>query len=152
MDITLSGATALRFIIFSLPFGELFSLLLLADTIGLGATLLELLASGLLGLWILKRSGRRLGEIFQVFRQQSTPSLKQLFRSLGYFIAGVSLCIPGLLTDTIGLIILLQATLQGPWRPHPDHQGTSNKAGPHTLEGEFEIRDETPSQIRRDER
>lgn len=95
------------------PFAEIALLSMLASHIGLGAMLLYLIASALLGFWMLKN--QKLGALLtlgSIMRQGEGLSVYSLLWPLRYSLAGVLFIIPGLLSEIAGLLLLLP--LKGP--------------------------------------
>ena len=90
-----------------LPFAELAVIVQAADSIGLGWTLLALVAVSIAGGWLVKREG--LGVVRRIQRQLDDGALPTTDLVDGAFIlfAGALLMTPGFITDTVGLLLLL---------------------------------------------
>jgi UPF0716 protein FxsA len=89
------------------PLIELFLLVKLGTVIGIGATVLIVISTGVLGAWLARRQGlgvlRRLSEDLNEGRLPGDT----LIDGLLILVAGVLLLTPGLITDTIGFLLLL---------------------------------------------
>jgi UPF0716 protein FxsA len=89
------------------PLIELFLLVKLGAVIGIGATVLIVISTGVLGAWLARRQGlgvlRRLSEDLNEGRLPGDT----LIDGLLILIAGALLLTPGLITDTIGFLLLV---------------------------------------------
>ena len=89
------------------PLIELFLLVKLGTVIGIGATVLIVISTGVLGAWLARRQGlgvlRRLSEELNEGRLPGDT----LIDGLLILVAGVLLLTPGLITDTIGFLLLV---------------------------------------------
>lgn len=89
------------------PFVELFVIVQVADAIGLGITLLLMIAVSVAGAWLVKVEGlgawRRASD--QLNRGE-VPST-ELVNGLLILFAGALLLTPGFVTDTLGLLLLI---------------------------------------------
>ena len=89
------------------PLIELFLLVKLGTVIGIGATVLIVISTGVLGAWLARRQGlgvlRRLSEDLNEGRLPGDT----LIDGLLILIAGALLLTPGLITDTIGFLLLV---------------------------------------------
>ena len=89
------------------PLIELFLLVKLGTVIGIGATVLIVISTGVLGAWLARRQGlgvlRRLSEDLNEGRLPGDT----LIDGLLILVAGVLLLTPGLITDTIGFLLLV---------------------------------------------
>ncbi len=93
-------------IVLAFPVIELIGLVLLAGRIGGLATLLWLVASALVGMWILRN--QRLGLLLTAWgalNQGGQMSLYQMLWPLRFLLAGVLLIFPGVISDIIALIL-----------------------------------------------
>jgi UPF0716 protein FxsA len=91
-------------IVLAFPVIELIGLVLLAGRIGGLATLLWLVASALVGMWILRN--QRLGLLLTAWgalNQGGQMSLYQMLWPLRFLLAGVLLIFPGVISDIIAL-------------------------------------------------
>jgi UPF0716 protein FxsA len=89
---------------------EIVALVALGSVIGLGWTLLVLLAGSVLGLWLARREGVRaaqaLGDAVANRRVPTAEVTDGMLVAAG----GVLLFVPGLVTDVAGLLLLLPPT------------------------------------------
>jgi len=103
----------LLFLLLLYPFAEIATLVMLADKIGAGWTLLFVIASALLGLTMLRN--QKIGALLTLgamFRQGEQVSIYSLLWPLRYVLAGVFFLIPGLISDVLAVLLLLP--LKGP--------------------------------------
>ena len=89
---------------------EIVALVALGSTIGVGWTLLVLLAGSLLGLWLARREGVRAAQA--IARAVTDRQVAHVELTDGLLVAagGVLLFVPGLVTDVAGLLLLLPPT------------------------------------------
>jgi UPF0716 protein FxsA len=89
------------------PLLELFLLVKLGTVIGIGATILLVIFTGILGAWLARWQGlgvlRRLSEEMAGGRLPTDALLDGLF----ILIAGAVLLTPGLITDALGFLLLI---------------------------------------------
>lgn len=167
-----AGLILLLFAI-ALPLIELSLLIKAAQAIGIWSLLSIILTTAALGVWVLQEQGltgfRRFSE---AIRQGKAPLESMMDRGLHYF-AGVCLIAPGLITDTIGLLLLVppirgvaarfiheamagtSADEDAAARPQPHRgdgepadgwprRGQGERSPPPVIDGEFERIDERP--------
>ena len=100
----------LALLLIMVPLLELVLLLTLADVMGFKATLGVVIATGLLGAWLLRRQGlRTLRSIRSDLRGGRLPS-NDLLDGVLLVAAGALLLTPGILTDLLGIALLIPAT------------------------------------------
>lgn len=89
------------------PVAELWTMVQVGQGIGVGWTILALVAAGLLGLWLVKREGlrtwRALGE---ALREGRMPH-REIADGVLVVTGGFLLITPGFLTDAVGLLLVL---------------------------------------------
>ena len=89
---------------------EVAVLILIGRLIGVGWTILLLLATSVLGAWLVRREGRRtwraLGE---ATRNGQMPS-REIADAVLVLVGGVLLLVPGFVTDVLGLLAVLPFT------------------------------------------
>jgi len=89
------------------PLVELFLLVKLGTVIGIGATVLIVISTGVLGAWLARRQGlgvlRRLSEDINEGRMPANT----LIDGLLILVAGAMLLTPGLITDALGFFLLV---------------------------------------------
>jgi UPF0716 protein FxsA len=88
---------------------EIVALVALGSAIGLGWTLLVLLASSVVGLWLARREGVRAAQSFAQAVANRRWAHSELTDGLLVAGAGVLLFVPGLVTDLAGLLLLVPA-------------------------------------------
>jgi UPF0716 protein FxsA len=89
---------------------EIVALVALASWIGVGYTLLVLLAGSVLGLWLARRQGlRAMGALAEAARDHRVAHV-ELTDGLLVAMGGLLLLVPGLVTDVAGLLLLLPPT------------------------------------------
>ena len=127
------------------PFMEIATLITLAHHFGGFAIFMTVLASSLLGIWMLRN--QKMGSILAVgsiMTQGRNVSLYSLLWPVRYLLAGLFFTIPGILSDLIAVILLLP--LKGPDIPLSSGQPFSAPASEQAdiIEGEYN-RVDTPS-------
>ncbi|OWY40813.1 membrane protein FxsA [Xenophilus sp. AP218F] len=119
------------------PFAEIAALVALADHIGGMATLLLVVCSSLLGMWMLRN--QKLGALLtlgSLMRQGDRVSVYSLLWPLRYALAGVFFLVPGVISDLFAVLLLLPfkgpeiAVNRGPAAP-------GHAAGDDVIEGEY---------------
>ncbi|WP_435198548.1 FxsA family protein [Janibacter sp. GS2] len=89
---------------------EIAVLILIGRVIGIGWTIVGLLATSVLGAWLVRREGRRtwlaLGD---ALRSGEMPS-RQMADAVLVWAGGAMLLVPGFVTDVIGLLVVLPFT------------------------------------------
>jgi UPF0716 protein FxsA len=89
---------------------EIVALVALASWIGVGWTLLVLLAGSVLGLWLARREGlRAVGAMAEAARDHRVAHV-EMTDGLLVAVGGLLLLVPGLVTDVAGLLLLLPPT------------------------------------------
>jgi len=101
-------ALALLFLI--VPLAELYLILKVGDTIGIGWTVLLLVADSLLGSWLLRSQGRAVWRRFNGILAQGRVPHREVVDGVLVIFGGAFLITPGFLTDIVGLMLLLPPT------------------------------------------
>lgn len=134
----------MRWIFLLLPWLELLSLIQLGGQIGGFATLLYVFVTLMLGMALLRRQG---AEIFNSLRQAEAGYFvpqRLIASELALGFAGLLLIIPGLITDSLAVLIVggasIQRLRQGPAPDSPSSE--ANPSGGQTLDGEYRRIDE----------
>lgn len=97
------------FLLFTLvPLVELLLLLRIGALVGLAPTLLLVMATGFAGAWLARREGLRSWAAVQAELGAGRLPAAELLHSLLILIAGVVLVTPGVLTDLVGLLLLIR--------------------------------------------
>jgi UPF0716 protein FxsA len=86
---------------------EIVALVALGSVIGLGWTLLVLLGGSLIGLWLARREGLRAAQALTQALTERRVAHAELTDGLLVAAAGVLLFVPGLVTDVVGLLLLV---------------------------------------------
>jgi UPF0716 protein FxsA len=89
---------------------EIVALVAVGSVIGLGWTLLVLLAGSVLGLWLARREGVRAAQAIAEAVGNRQVAHAELTDGLLVAAGGVLLFVPGLVTDLAGLLLLLPPT------------------------------------------
>ena len=99
---------ALLFLI--VPLAELYVILKVGDAIGIGWTILLLVADSLLGAWLLRSQGRAVWRRFNEILAQGRVPHREVIDGVLVIFGGAFLIAPGFLTDIVGLVLLLPPT------------------------------------------
>lgn len=86
---------------------EIIALVALGSTIGLGWTLLVLLAGSVVGLWLARREGVRAAQALADAISNRRVPTAELTDGLLVAGSGVLLFVPGIVTDVAGLLLLV---------------------------------------------
>jgi UPF0716 protein FxsA len=89
---------------------EIVALVALGSAIGLGWTLLVLLAGSVLGLWLARREGVRAAQALTDAVNNRRVPTAELTDGMLVAAGGVLLFVPGLVTDLAGLLLVLPPT------------------------------------------
>ncbi|HET6212165.1 MAG TPA: FxsA family protein [Micromonosporaceae bacterium] len=99
--------------VFGLAVAEIAVLVLVVKAIGLGWALLLMLATSLLGGWLLRREGSRAWRRFRDAAQAGRPPGGEASRGLVGLLSALLLAVPGFLTDLLGLALLVPPVRTG---------------------------------------
>ncbi len=101
----------LLFLLFTLvPFIELYLLIQIGEVVGAWYTLLFVIGMGVLGAWLAKSQGRKvLTEWTNAMSQGRMPE-EGVLGGVLIFVGGLLLITPGVITDFVGLLILVPFT------------------------------------------
>lgn len=89
------------------PIAELFVAVRVADAIGVLLTIVLLLASWPLGLWLLRSEGRAAWRRLRIAVQDGRPPGREVVDGALAIVGGVLFLIPGFITDVVGAALLL---------------------------------------------
>lgn len=89
---------------------EIVALVALGSWIGVGATLLVLLAGSVLGLWLARREGMRAAQALTEALRDRRVAHPEITDGLLVAAGGLLLFVPGLVTDVAGLLLVLPPT------------------------------------------
>ncbi len=93
-----------------MPFIELFFLIKLGQHIGAGYTLFVVLATGVLGAYLAKSQGMSVFRQIQLEMQGGKLPGNHIIEGFCILVGGVMLLAPGLITDTIGFLLVIPGT------------------------------------------
>jgi UPF0716 protein FxsA len=127
-----------------IPLLELYLLIQIGAWLGLGATVLLTLVTGLLGGMLARSEGLRVWHSWQRSLAEMRPPEHGVVEGLLVLVGGVLLITPGVLTDVVGLLCVVPASrhriavqirkrLEGRWQVG---LGTGSMRGPASWSGE----------------
>ncbi|CAN5243020.1 FxsA family protein [soil metagenome] len=93
-----------------LVLAELFVLISVGGQIGAGWTILALVISTLIGLWLLKREGALAFRALRDAVNSRRPPHRELADGALIFLGGLLFVLPGFISDVLGLLCLLPPT------------------------------------------
>ncbi len=100
----------LALLFLGLPILEIYILVQLGQTVGIGWTLLILIADAALGSWLVRREGGRAWGALQVALQSGRMPARELADGALILIGGTLLMTPGFVSDVFGLFCILPFT------------------------------------------
>ena len=146
----------------ALPLLEIAILIKVGSIIGVWLTLLIIITTFIIGTWVMRLQGLGVAKRFMASTRSGEPPVEPMMEAMLLMIAGGCLIAPGLITDSIGLLLLVPPIRQftARWilsrgfpivvsmrqtrtyqRPH----APPRRAGPApTIEAEYERLDEKP--------
>ncbi len=143
----------LRLLVILWPLAEILGLVLVADAIGIGWTVLALVAAGVLGIVVIRVLGAASLVELQGALARREPPTGALVRGACVLLAGMLLIVPGFLSDVVALLLLippLRTALLGTlWRRWPRGGGPGGgphgggSGGPVIIEGDYREVEET---------
>jgi UPF0716 protein FxsA len=90
-----------------IPLIEIYALVQVAHVIGWGAALLLMLLVSVVGGWLVKREGISVWRRLQDQLRRGEPPGREVLDGILVLTAGALLLVPGFVTDTIGLLLLV---------------------------------------------
>lgn len=137
-----------------LPIAEIYAFIEVGGRIGAGWTLLWVVASAVMGVWLLRWHGMSTMQRVQAAMLRGELPARAMLDGTLLFFSAVLLIIPGFITDLLGLLLLLPplrwlllrrfARRFAPFPPgHEPHFRRSD-----TIEGEFQREDERTERSR----
>jgi UPF0716 protein FxsA len=93
-----------------LPLAELYVILKVGDAIGVGWTILLLVADSLLGAMLLRSQGRAVWRRFNAALAEGRMPHREVQDGVLVIFGGAFLITPGFITDVLGLLLLLPPT------------------------------------------
>ena len=145
----------LLFILF--PFLELFSLIELGEAIGSLNAILYVIATLFVGVTLLKRQGISLLQRAQEMNSGGWISSKWLLDDMAIGFAAMLLIIPGLITDSIALVLMIAPLRRilsrqfgsqytsGRYHNQADHRNQRDTISPHLADNHRKSRPQTES-------
>lgn len=125
----------------ALPLIELYVLIQVGASIGALSTVLAVVFTAVLGLALVQRQGVAVLRDAQTALDREEVPVKQIFDGVFLFVAGISLLVPGFVTDALGFILLvppLRALLGWRvWRWLQRRGGVHIVRGRRTVEAEY---------------
>lgn len=112
---------------------EIVLLAKLAQTTGGLGVLIEILVTGLVGYGLLRSAGRRMVRTETLIELLLRPAASLRRPGWSLVLAGILFLVPGVLTDVIGLVLVVRH-LTTPSRPTPSDE-------PDVIDVEYEVRD-----------
>jgi UPF0716 protein FxsA len=101
---------ALVLVFIVVPLAELYVILKVGDAIGIGWTLLLLVADSLIGSLLLRSQGRSVWRRFNAALAESRMPHREVMDGVLVIFGGAFLITPGFITDVFGLILLIPPT------------------------------------------
>lgn len=89
------------------PIAEIAVFIQVGGLIGLGPTLLCIVLSAVLGLWLLRRQGLKTVRDAQASLNRNEAPVRELIDGVCLFFAGAFLLTPGFITDAIGFLLMI---------------------------------------------
>lgn len=99
---------ALLFLV--VPIVELFVIVQVAQGVGIGETILLLIAVSLIGAWLVKRQGLAVWQQFNATLSRGQVPHKEIVDGALVLFAGALMLTPGFVTDALGVLLLLPPT------------------------------------------
>ena len=151
----------LLLLLVAFPLLELAILIKVGSIIGVWATLGIVVGSFILGTTVVRHQGFGVARRMLATARSGEPPVEPMMEGMLLMFAGLCLMAPGLITDVIGLILLVPPLRQWSARwilargfstvfavrrgRSPDHPGRSRRVGPGpTIEADYERVDEKP--------
>jgi UPF0716 protein FxsA len=142
---------ALRLLVILWPLAEILGLVVVADAIGVGWTVLALIGAGVLGILVIRVLGAASLVELQGALVRQEPPTGALVRGACVLLAGMLLIVPGFLSDVAALLLLippLRTGLLGTlWRrwPRGPGGGGGGSGGPVIIDGDYREMPPTPA-------
>lgn len=102
------GLVFLAFLL--VPLAEIYLLIQVGQVIGIGWTLLLLIADSLFGAWLLRHQGLRAWSALRATLAEGRMPAKELADGILIIVGGTLLLTPGFITDILGLLAILPFT------------------------------------------
>jgi UPF0716 protein FxsA len=98
---------ALLALLIVVPIVEITVIIAVGSQLGVLPTVLLLLASAILGTWLVRREGSRAWRAFRTALGESRPPTSEAVDGVLVFAGGLLMMLPGFVTDLIGLVVVL---------------------------------------------
>ncbi|HEY4199411.1 MAG TPA: FxsA family protein [Devosiaceae bacterium] len=112
------------------PLIEIATFIKVGQLIGLWPTLLAVIASALLGSYVLKTQGLALAGQIRAAMDRGDMPARAVFDAMLVFAAGVLLLVPGFVTDVFGLLLLIPPVRQALYAGLTRNMTVVSTAGP----------------------
>lgn len=140
--------------LFAIPLIEIALFVTVGGWIGLWPTLAIVMGTGLAGVTVIRRQGLQAIAGFRQATQMRRNPLVQMADSAMIGMAGVLLILPGFLTDTLGLLLLIppvrQVVIRAMAARAQIHTAANfdgpRRSGPDVIDGEYFDIDEDPTE------
>ncbi len=116
----------------AMPIAEIAVLISVGGEIGLGSTLLLVIATAVLGAWLVRNQGFQTMQKLRTEMEQGRLPAMELAEGFAILVAGVLLLTPGFITDIIGFLCLTPPLRRGAirWMANRGHiSATGSAAG-----------------------
>lgn len=146
----ISPFTVLLFLLLGIPLLEMYLLISVGQMIGAGTTVLVVIITAIIGMWLLRLQGlHTLSKVHAATQAGNLPAV-ELVEGVLLLLSGITLLTPGFLTDVIGFIVLVPG-IRRPTanfllchflnRPGVNAKARAYQAPPHTIEGNYQRED-----------
>lgn len=108
-------------ILLLVPIGEIATFIWVGARIGVGLTLLLVVASAVVGIWLVRTQGLATASRVQAMIAQGESPALGMLEGLALLAAGVLLAIPGFLTDIAAFVLLIPPLRRGIIRMYLRH-------------------------------
>jgi UPF0716 protein FxsA len=129
---------ALRLLVIALPLMEIAAFVLVGQAIGVGATLLLVLAAAVAGALLVKSRGLALLARFRDMARRGEWPGAEPFDDFLLILAGLLLILPGFVSDAVAVALLfgpLRRAIHRWGRRHIERAGV--RAGPRTIDADY---------------
>lgn len=100
----------LALLFFGMPLLEIIVLIQVGQTIGVGWTILLLIADSVFGAWLIKREGRRAMAAFSGALSSGRMPAREMADGILILVGGTLMLAPGFITDLFGMLMILPFT------------------------------------------
>jgi UPF0716 protein FxsA len=100
----------LLFLLVVVPIVEISVIVAVGQQIGAVPTVLLLLASAVVGTWLLRREGAKAWRAFRVALDERRPPAAEVVDGVLVLAGGLLMMLPGFVTDVLGLLLVLPPT------------------------------------------